>query len=234
MTPYLAARARRRRGRHQRSPQSGISRKRNRRSAAQPARAGRVGLSAGRSADRRRWLGAPLAHEEFGARKPNAGIKRRSFNAAGLSMTPYLAARARRRRGRHQRSPQSGISRKRNRRSAAQPARAGRVGLSAGRSADRRRWLGAPLAHEEFGARKPNAGIKRRSFNAAGLASTPWLNRAALLKSCARPAPRRPPPAFARPQGEYRLNEIAEAPPSRLERVGLIAQRASRTRIRSE
>jgi len=65
-------------------------------------------------------------------------IKRRSFDAACLSMTPYLAARARRRGGRMidrspptpelQRSPQSGISRKRNRRSAAQPARAGRVG----------------------------------------------------------------------------------------------------------
>jgi hypothetical protein len=37
-----------------------------------------------------------------------------------------------------------------------------------------------------------------------------------------------------RPKAEYRLNEIAEAPPSRLERVGLIAQRASRTRIRLE
>ena len=42
------------------------------------------------------------------------------------------------------------------------------------------------------------------------------------LPPCARPAPRRPPPAFA-PKGEYRENEIAEAPPSRLERVGLIA-----------
>ncbi len=42
------------------------------------------------------------------------------------------------------------------------------------------------------------------------------------------------PSSIVRPQGEYRLNEIAEAPPSRLERVGLIAQRASRTRIRRE
>ncbi len=42
------------------------------------------------------------------------------------------------------------------------------------------------------------------------------------------------PSSIVRPQGEYRLNEIAEAPPSRLERVGLIAERASRTRIRRE
>ena len=42
------------------------------------------------------------------------------------------------------------------------------------------------------------------------------------------------PSSIVRPQGEYRENEIAEAPPSRLERVGLIAQRASRTRIRRE
>ncbi len=42
------------------------------------------------------------------------------------------------------------------------------------------------------------------------------------------------PSSIVRPQGEYPLNEIAEAPPSRLERVGLIAQRASRTRIRRE
>jgi hypothetical protein len=42
------------------------------------------------------------------------------------------------------------------------------------------------------------------------------------------------PSSIVRPQGEYRLNEIAEAPPSRRERVGLIAQRASRTRIRRE
>ena len=41
------------------------------------------------------------------------------------------------------------------------------------------------------------------------------------------------PSSIVRPQGEYRENEIAEAPPSRLERVGLIAQRASRTRIRA-
>ena len=42
------------------------------------------------------------------------------------------------------------------------------------------------------------------------------------------------PSSIVRPQGEYRENEIAEAPPSRLEQVGLIAQRASRTRIRRE
>ena len=42
------------------------------------------------------------------------------------------------------------------------------------------------------------------------------------------------PSSIVRRQGEYRENEIAEAPPSRLERVGLIAQRASRTRIRRE
>jgi hypothetical protein len=41
------------------------------------------------------------------------------------------------------------------------------------------------------------------------------------------------PSSGVRPKAEYRLNEIAEAP-SRLERVGLIAQRASRTRIRRE
>ena len=44
-------------------------------------------------------------------------------------------------------------------------------------------------------------------------------------------APNARAPSFA-PKAEYRLNEIAEAPPSRRERVGLIAQRASRTRIR--
>ena len=42
------------------------------------------------------------------------------------------------------------------------------------------------------------------------------------------------PSSIVRPKAEYRENEIAEAPPSRLERVGLIAQRASRTRIRRE
>jgi len=42
------------------------------------------------------------------------------------------------------------------------------------------------------------------------------------------------PSSIVRPKAEYRLNEIAEAPPSRRQRVGLIAQRASRTRIRRE
>jgi hypothetical protein len=42
------------------------------------------------------------------------------------------------------------------------------------------------------------------------------------------------PSSSVHPKAEYRLNEIAEAPPSRLERVGLIAQRASRTRNRRE
>ena len=48
--------------------------------------------------------------------------------------------------------------------------------------------------------------------------------------------PRRAAPdaTSVRPKAEYRLNEIAEAPPSRLERVGPITQRASRTRIRRE
>ena len=39
------------------------------------------------------------------------------------------------------------------------------------------------------------------------------------------------PSSIVRPKAEYRLNEIAEAPPSRRERVGLIASRA---RIRRE
>ena len=38
------------------------------------------------------------------------------------------------------------------------------------------------------------------------------------------------PSSSVRPKAEYRLNEIAEAPPSRRERVGLIVGRASRTR----
>ena len=42
------------------------------------------------------------------------------------------------------------------------------------------------------------------------------------------------PSSIVRPKAEYRLNEIAEAPPSRRQRVGLIAQRASPTRIRRE
>ena len=51
---------------------------------------------------------------------------------------------------------------------------------------------------------------------------TPWLNRAAREKSSARPAA-----TIVRPQGEYRLNEIAETPPSRRQRVGLIAGRSA-------
>jgi hypothetical protein len=39
------------------------------------------------------------------------------------------------------------------------------------------------------------------------------------------------PSSIVRRKAQYRLNEIAEAPPSRRQRVGLIAQRASRTRI---
>ena len=98
----------------------------------------------------------------------------------------HLAARARRRGGRHQRSPPRGISRKRNRRSAAQPARAGRVGLIAGRSADhlnvgcsadRRRWLGAPLAHEDSARVSLTRSIPP-IFQCRLFSMTPWLNRA--------------------------------------------------------
>ena len=191
-----------------RSPRSGISRKRNRRSAAQPARAGRVGLNVGRSADRRRWLGAPLAHED------SARTRVTGFDNADLSMPPVwrypvTPARARRRGGRMiDRSPRSGISRKRNRRSAAQPARAGRVGLNVGRSADRRRWLGAPLAHEDS-ARTRVTGRQRVALltNVAGKISKKNYRKRTLEK------------------------EIGEAPPSRLERVGPLAERVARLRL---
>ena len=36
-----------------------------------------------------------------------------------------------------------------------------------------------------------------------------------------------PVPRSARPKAEYRLNEIAEAPPSRRQRVGLLDQRGA-------
>jgi len=39
------------------------------------------------------------------------------------------------------------------------------------------------------------------------------------------------PSSIVRPKAEYRLNEIGEAPPSRLERVGLIAERVARLRL---
>jgi hypothetical protein len=74
---------------------------------------------------------------------------------------------------------------------------------------------------------------------------TPYLKLAALARAAdhtiaagaaAAATSVRPerPSSIVRPKAEYRLNEIAEAPPRRLERVGLIAQRASRTRIRRE
>ncbi len=73
---------------------------------------------------------------------------------------------------------------------------------------------------------------------------SPWLKNPARARRRRRGARssnniisnvrRERPSSIVRPQGEYRENEIAEAPPSRLERVGLIAQRASRTRIRRE
>ena len=123
-------------GRHQRSPPRGISRKRNRRSAAQPARAGRVGLIAGRSADhlnvgcsadRRRWLGAPLAHaREMAARgltrvfsMPRVGDEPRSSLAPRRPQQQHHQQRSPRTPELH-RSPPRGISLKRNCRRRAQ------------------------------------------------------------------------------------------------------------------
>jgi hypothetical protein len=151
--PANPARPRRRGGRHQRSPQSGLSEKEIASAAAQPARAGR-------SADRRRSCRrAPHAHARgIGASKVNEVV-----HTADLSMPPVFddpvargarpanPARPRRRGGRHQRSPQSGLSEKEIASAAAQPARAGR-------SADRRRSCRrAPHAHARgIGASKVN------------------------------------------------------------------------------
>ncbi len=114
MTPYLPARARRRGARTSVRPKSGISLKRNWRSAAQPARAGR--------SDRP----ARLAREDSARVRLTPTPVSVRFRSGLLSMTPYLPARARRRGARTSVRPKSGISLKRNWRSAAQPARAGR------------------------------------------------------------------------------------------------------------
>jgi hypothetical protein len=63
---------------------------------------------------------------------------------------------------------------------------------------------------------------------------TPPIQRAPGAAAAATSVRPERPSSSVRPKAEYRLNEIGEAPPSRLERVGLIAQRASRARIRRE
>ena len=197
-----------------RSPRSGISRKRNRRSAAQPARAGRVGLNVGRSADRRRWLGAPLAHED------SARTRVTGFDNADLSMPPVWrypvtpSARPAPRRP-HDRSfaPKRNIA-KTKWRSAAQPARAGRVGLNVGRSADRRRWLGAPLAHED------SARIRVTGFDNADL-SMPPVWRYPVTPS-ARPAPRRPHDRSFAPKRNIAKTKSAKRRPAGSQRVGSV------------
>jgi hypothetical protein len=173
----------------QRSPPRGISRKRNRRSAAQPARAGRVGLIAGRSADhlnvgrsadRRRWLGAPLAHEEFGEKR----LTRVAANARAPAFAPNPNTRNRRRRP-----------------TAAQATPAGRsvCGWLCRPTSLRSARPARPSHTREFGARKPNA-VKRarpaprrphdRSFaaNARAPAFAPKGNIAKTKSAKRRPA----------------------------------------------
>ncbi len=85
---------------------------------------------------------------------PRGCARARNWRLKVYAGSPYLAARARRR-------PSSSVRRKTEYRlneiAEAPPSRRQRVALIVGRWADRRRWLGAPLAHEDFGASKPNA-----------------------------------------------------------------------------
>ena len=119
------------------------------------------------------------------------------------------------------RSPRSGISRKRNRRSAAQPARAGRVGLNVGRSADRRRWLGAPLAHEDLArTRVTGAGSSNR------VKSMPPVWRYPVPRS-ARPAPRR-----RMIDRSPRTPELQRSPPTQIQGIGDGGQPPPRRRRR--
>jgi hypothetical protein len=72
----------------------------------------------------------------------------------------------------------------------------------------------------EFGDRLPDNGIPapRRDERSPAFKNALTPGAAAAATS-------------VRPEAEYRLNEIAEAPPSRLERVGLIAERVARLRL---
>ena len=103
-------------------------------------------LNVGRSADRRRWLGAPLAHED------SARARLTGHDNADLSMPPVwrypvpLSARPAAVDRSFRPQPENGIGD-----GGQQAAPAGHAAdhLNVGRSADRRRWLGAPLAHED-------------------------------------------------------------------------------------
>ena len=104
----------------------------------------------------------------IGASKVNAGKYRRSFSAACLVM-PRTSQRARRRGGRtsvHRERPSS-IVRHKNEIAEAPPSRRQRVGLIVGRSADRRRWLGAPLARGDL------AQVRSTLVNTADLSMPP-------------------------------------------------------------
>ena len=88
-----------------------------------------------------------------------------------------------------------------------------------------------------FGANKVNALPLLLIFQCHASAMTPWLNRgaAATTPSSSASAPNARAPSCA-PELEYLEKEllekeIGEAPPSRLERVGLLAERVARLRL---
>jgi len=136
-----------------------------------PSRRERVGLIAGRSADhlivggsadRRRWLGAPLARGDSARVRPTrpSRSKRLIFQCRLIANDPVAERRGRRPQHHHQFAPNR-IALKRKRR---RPRRRERVSLIAGRSADhlivgriadRRRWLGAPLARGDSARVRP-------------------------------------------------------------------------------